>query len=160
MERTCDRQEEDLDLHRQEIITLQDSNRDLHYRLEDLENKSRRSNIRIRGVPVQAIVGPLKGFVIRLFKYVGPALDDQDIIPDRTHWTGHPFQTPGQPQDILTCLHHYKEKEQILTTVRDKNAIDFEGHKLYLFQDLSRWALQRQHALRPVTTLLQGRGIR
>ncbi|KAJ1179751.1 hypothetical protein NDU88_004985 [Pleurodeles waltl] len=40
IERTCDRQEEDLDLHRQEIIALQDSIRDLQYRLEDLEDRS------------------------------------------------------------------------------------------------------------------------
>ncbi|KAJ1210715.1 hypothetical protein NDU88_006077 [Pleurodeles waltl] len=45
MECTCHRQEEDLDLHCQEIIALQDSNRELQYRLEDLENRSRRSNI-------------------------------------------------------------------------------------------------------------------
>ncbi|KAJ1105265.1 hypothetical protein NDU88_002673 [Pleurodeles waltl] len=32
VERTCDRQEEDLDHHRQAIINLQDSNPDLQYR--------------------------------------------------------------------------------------------------------------------------------
>ncbi|KAJ1082391.1 hypothetical protein NDU88_002559 [Pleurodeles waltl] len=160
MEHTWYRQEEDLDLHRQMIIALQDSNQDLQYRLEDLENRSRRSNIRIRGVLMQATVGPLDRFIIRLFIHVAPAIDDQDIILDRTHWTGHPSQTPSQPQDILTCLHYYKQKEKILTAVRDKNAIHFEGHKLCLFQDLSAQTLQRRHALRPVTTLLQVRCIR
>ncbi|KAJ1138472.1 hypothetical protein NDU88_004855 [Pleurodeles waltl] len=43
----------------------------------------------------------------------------------------------GQPQDILTCLHYYKQKEQILTAVGDLNAIDFEGNKIYSYQDLS-----------------------
>ncbi|KAJ1090936.1 hypothetical protein NDU88_004064 [Pleurodeles waltl] len=117
VERTCERQEEDLDHHRQEIITLQDSN--LQFRLENLENRSRRSNILIRGVPAQAIVGPLEGFVFHLFKHVAPVLDDQDIILDRTHRTGRPSLSPSQPQDILTCLHYYKQKEQILTVVRD-----------------------------------------
>ncbi|KAJ1200552.1 hypothetical protein NDU88_004375 [Pleurodeles waltl] len=60
VERTCDGQEEDLDHHRQEIIALQDSNQDLQYRHEDFENRSWRSNIHIRGVLVQAIVGPLE----------------------------------------------------------------------------------------------------
>ncbi|KAJ1152491.1 hypothetical protein NDU88_005266 [Pleurodeles waltl] len=119
MERTCNRPEKDLDLYLQEIVALQDSNGDLQYRLEDLENRSRRSNIRIQGVPAQAIVGPLEGFVIRLFKH-----DDQDIILDRTHWTGCPSQNPGQPQDILTCLHYYKQKEQILTA--DFMALDIQ----------------------------------
>ncbi|KAJ1179782.1 hypothetical protein NDU88_005016 [Pleurodeles waltl] len=105
VERTCDIQEE-LDHHRQEIIALQDRNRVLQHRLEDLENRSRRSNIGIRGVPAQTIVGPLENFVIRLFRYVAPALDNQDIILDCTHRTGCPSQSPGQPQDILTYLHY------------------------------------------------------
>ncbi|KAJ1097930.1 hypothetical protein NDU88_003046 [Pleurodeles waltl] len=141
VERTCDRQEEELDHHRQEIIALQDSNRDLQYRLDDLEKRSRRSNVHIGGVPVQAIMGPLEGFVIRLFKHVVPALDDQDIILDHTHRTGRPSQSLGQLQDILTCLHYYKQKEQILTEVHDKNTKYFEGPKLYLFQDLSSQTL-------------------
>ncbi|KAJ1177138.1 hypothetical protein NDU88_002400 [Pleurodeles waltl] len=84
---TCDRQEEDLDHHRQEIIALQGSIWDLQYRLEDLENRSRQSNIRIKGVSAQGIVSPLEGFIISLFKHVAPAPDDQDIILDRTHRT-------------------------------------------------------------------------
>ncbi|KAJ1096957.1 hypothetical protein NDU88_002087 [Pleurodeles waltl] len=54
-----------------EIIALQDSNRDLQYRLEDLENRSQRTNIRIRGILAQAIVGPLEDFVIYIN---GPAI--------------------------------------------------------------------------------------
>ncbi|KAJ1155830.1 hypothetical protein NDU88_008555 [Pleurodeles waltl] len=79
--------------------------------LPALRQESRRSNIRIRGVPAQGIMGPLEYFVIRLFKHVASALDDQDIILDRTHRTGRPSQSPGQPQDILMCLHYYKRKE-------------------------------------------------
>ncbi|KAJ1194776.1 hypothetical protein NDU88_004062 [Pleurodeles waltl] len=90
VERTCDTQEKELDHHRQEIIALQDSNRDLRYRLEDLENRSWQSNILIRGVPEQAIAGSLEDFVIRLFRQLAPALTDQDIILDSTHRTGRP----------------------------------------------------------------------
>ncbi|KAJ1174263.1 hypothetical protein NDU88_006085 [Pleurodeles waltl] len=39
MERTCNRQEENLDLHQQEIIAYQDGNRDTQYRFENLENR-------------------------------------------------------------------------------------------------------------------------
>ncbi|KAJ1216483.1 hypothetical protein NDU88_004084 [Pleurodeles waltl] len=48
MEPMYDAQEEELDHYRQEIISLKVSNRDLKYRLEDLENRSWRSNICIR----------------------------------------------------------------------------------------------------------------
>ncbi|KAJ1145671.1 hypothetical protein NDU88_011957 [Pleurodeles waltl] len=67
VERSWDIQEEELDHHSQEIITLQESNRDLQYRLEDLDNRSRHSNICIMGVPAQVTAGTLEDFEIRLF---------------------------------------------------------------------------------------------
>ncbi|KAJ1162091.1 hypothetical protein NDU88_002569 [Pleurodeles waltl] len=51
LEQTHDAQEEELDCHRRELFTLQDKNQELQYQLNDLENRSRRSNIRIKGVP-------------------------------------------------------------------------------------------------------------
>ncbi|KAJ1083614.1 hypothetical protein NDU88_003771 [Pleurodeles waltl] len=49
-EQTDDVQEEEIDHHRRELLTLQDKNQELQYQLEDLENRSRQSNIRIKGV--------------------------------------------------------------------------------------------------------------
>ncbi|KAJ1190555.1 hypothetical protein NDU88_007293 [Pleurodeles waltl] len=106
VECTHDAQAEVLDHHRQEILTLQDTNREPQYRLEDLENRSRHSNIRIRGLPSQATPGSLEDFVICLFCQVAPALKDQEIILDGTHKTDRPSQTPDEEQDILMCLHY------------------------------------------------------
>ncbi|KAJ1172964.1 hypothetical protein NDU88_004806 [Pleurodeles waltl] len=116
VERICERQEEELDHHRQKIITLQDSNRDLQYGREDLENRSWRSNIRIRGVPVQDIVGPLEGFVIRLFKHMAPVLDDQDIILDCTHRTVRPSQRVHRRQEKEPSNSLVPAREEAITT--------------------------------------------
>ncbi|KAJ1214429.1 hypothetical protein NDU88_002048 [Pleurodeles waltl] len=70
MERTHDAQEKELDHYRQEILTFQDSNCELQYRLEDLEKRSCCYNIHIRGVPTQAMPGSLEDFVIHLFRHV------------------------------------------------------------------------------------------
>ncbi|KAJ1105532.1 hypothetical protein NDU88_002937 [Pleurodeles waltl] len=78
---------------------LQGSNRDLQYRLEDIE---------------KAIIGNLEDFMICLFHHVTPELKEQDILLDRTHRAGRPAQSPGQAQDILTCLHYYHQREAIL----------------------------------------------
>ncbi|KAJ1213103.1 hypothetical protein NDU88_000742 [Pleurodeles waltl] len=51
LEQTHDAHVEELDCHRRDIIALQDKNQELQYQLEDLENRSRRSNIRIKRVP-------------------------------------------------------------------------------------------------------------
>ncbi|KAJ1107631.1 hypothetical protein NDU88_005021 [Pleurodeles waltl] len=90
---------EELDHHRQELLTLQESNLELQYRLQDLENMSRRSNIRIRGVSMQATPESLEDFVIRLLRHITPAFKDQEIILDLTHKVGQPSRGPGQAQD-------------------------------------------------------------
>ncbi|KAJ1200796.1 hypothetical protein NDU88_004617 [Pleurodeles waltl] len=93
---------------------------------------------------MQATLGPLEDFVTRLFLHIAPALKDQEIILDHTHRVGRPAQAPVQAQDILTSLHYYKQREQILAAVRDLSTINFEGHKIYLYQDLSPVTLQRR----------------
>ncbi|KAJ1198381.1 hypothetical protein NDU88_002222 [Pleurodeles waltl] len=138
VERNHDAQVQELDHQRQELLTLHDSNRVLQYRLEDHENRSRCSNICIRGVPAQATPGSLEDFVIRLFWHI----KDQEKILDRTHRAGHPSRAPGPAQDILACLHCYKQKKQILASVRDLNARHFDSHKIYLYLDLSPRMLQ------------------
>ncbi|KAJ1161056.1 hypothetical protein NDU88_001544 [Pleurodeles waltl] len=109
-----DAQVEELGHHRQELLSLQESNHKLQYRLADLKNKLRRSSICIRGDLMKATPGPLEDFVTRLCKHVAPALKDQELILDRTHRVGRPSQAPGWAQDLLTCLHYYKQGEQIL----------------------------------------------
>ncbi|KAJ1140488.1 hypothetical protein NDU88_006840 [Pleurodeles waltl] len=60
VEQTQDAREEELYCHRRELLTLQDKNQYLQYQIEDLKNKSRRSNIRIKGIPAQALAGSLE----------------------------------------------------------------------------------------------------
>ncbi|KAJ1216024.1 hypothetical protein NDU88_003630 [Pleurodeles waltl] len=160
VEQTYNTQEEDLDCHRRELLTLQDKNQDLQYQIEDLENRSCLSNIRIKVVPAQVVAGSLEDFVVRLLRYVAPALKEQDIVLDRTHRAGRPTRSLGQAQDILTCLHYYKQREVIMAAVRDTTSIEFEGHRVGMYQDLSMITLQRRRLLQPVTDLLREEGIR
>ncbi|KAJ1217411.1 hypothetical protein NDU88_005005 [Pleurodeles waltl] len=119
LEQAQEAREEDLDCHRRELLTLPEMNQELQYQTEDLENRSRRSNIRIKGVTSQAVTGKLEDFVERLFRHVTPDLKGQTVVLDRTHRVGRSARTPGQAQDILTCLHCYKQREIIMAAVRD-----------------------------------------
>ncbi|KAJ1145073.1 hypothetical protein NDU88_011365 [Pleurodeles waltl] len=87
-------------------------------------------------------------------------LKEQDIVLDRTDRAGRPARAPGQAQDILTCLHYCKQREVIMAAVRDTTSIEFEGHRVVLYQDLSMLTLQRHRLLRPVTDFLREEGIR
>lgn len=111
-----------------ELTNLRDQNEELSLRLADLENTSRCSNVRSKGVPLRVDAGKLEDFVTRLFRYVAPVLEDQEIVLDRTHRAGRPARNPGQSQDILTCLHSYLQKE-IMATTQDKVTIQFKACK-------------------------------
>ncbi|KAJ1167812.1 hypothetical protein NDU88_008200 [Pleurodeles waltl] len=108
LEQARDAREEELDCYKREPLTLQDKNQELQYQIEDLENRSRRSNILIKDVPSQAVTGVQEDFVVRLFQHMAPALKNQTVMLDRTHRVGRPVRSQGQVQDTLTCLHHYK----------------------------------------------------
>ncbi|KAJ1114206.1 hypothetical protein NDU88_002445 [Pleurodeles waltl] len=153
-------QEVELDRHRRELLILHDKNLELQHQLEDLENRSRSSNIRIKGVPPQAVTGKLEDFVERLFRHVAPDLRDQTLVLDGTHRVGRMTSSPGQAQDRLTRLHHYKQQEIIMMVARDHPVIEFEGFHVGLFQDLSLQTLQRCRAFRPVTDFLRDNGIK
>ncbi|KAJ1166049.1 hypothetical protein NDU88_006459 [Pleurodeles waltl] len=57
LERAGETQGEPLDAYRCETLELQDRNVELRYQVEDLEKRSRRANIRIKGVLLQAAEG-------------------------------------------------------------------------------------------------------
>ncbi|KAJ1153738.1 hypothetical protein NDU88_006496 [Pleurodeles waltl] len=64
LERAGDQKEEELSTPNSELLDLRDKNEDLLLQLEDLENCSHRSYIRIRGAPLQADAGELEEYVI------------------------------------------------------------------------------------------------
>ncbi|KAJ1093247.1 hypothetical protein NDU88_006352 [Pleurodeles waltl] len=57
----------------------------------------------------------------------------KESILDRVHRTRRPAASLGQPQDILTYIHYYRQKEIIMAAARDRNHIDFEGNKIWLY---------------------------
>ena len=155
LETLSDAKEEELEFYRQDLMTLKEQNMDLQLHLEDLENRSRRSNVRIRGAPRGIGNSELEQYVLRLFHHIHPPLQSEDIQLDRTHRTGPPYGPNNTMQDILTCVHHYRQKEMIMQAARGQDQISFEGATLSLYQDLSRMTLQRRRLMRPATTFLQ-----
>ncbi|KAJ1212508.1 hypothetical protein NDU88_000163 [Pleurodeles waltl] len=147
LERTSGKQGDKLDAHRCKILDLHDKSEKLQYQVEDVENRSRRANITINVVPLQAAGGNLEDHAPRLFHHNVPELPPQEIIVDRIHRAGIPATSPGQPHNILTCLRYYRQKENIMAAARDPNHIDFEGNTIWQYQDLLPITLQQCHQL-------------
>lgn len=132
---------------------------DMALRVMDLENRSRRSNIRLRGIPESVKNDDLKGTVTGIFnQYLGKP-NDEVIIIDRVHRaTFFKAGNNDKPRDVLCKIHYFSVKEQIMREAWSKGPIDFQGTKIMLLQDLSRKTLDLRRVLKPVLEAARQQG--
>ncbi|KAJ1171805.1 hypothetical protein NDU88_003663 [Pleurodeles waltl] len=90
LERAGEWREEELSAHSKELLEFRDKNEGLLLRLEEHENHSRHSNIRIRGAPLQADAGKFEDYILQFFRQVVPALEEESVILDLTQRVGRP----------------------------------------------------------------------
>lgn len=154
---------EEHDVHRdddkhqlqQELLHLRDQNLDLQAHAEDLENRSRRNNIRIRNVPWKEEGGNLREYVLALFHHILGESDTPDIQMDRVHRVGLPRGDKAPPPDILVCVHDFQIKELILKKARDQQPLQFRSQHLALYQDLAASTLLKRREFKPITNHLR-----
>lgn len=133
----------------EEITRLQD-------KLSDLEDRSRRSNIKIRGIPEDIAPTQLLQYAQTLFSTILPNLTHQDLIIDRIHRLPKPsFIREDTPRDVLLKMHYDHVKEQIMIAARKPDAIRPPYANLILLPDLSRHTLQRRRNLATITKALR-----
>lgn len=115
----------------------------LEIQCEDLENRSRRSNIRIKNLAESVLDKDLKMAVKEVFREVLEAQDTEVIGVDSVHRVGPKRSgAPGErPRDVLVALSSYPQKEQILRKAREMEHIRMNGQEIQLYQDLALVAL-------------------
>lgn len=137
-------------------VTLKQSIFQVQSQQEDLENRERRQNVRIRGIPETVPDKEIRPYLLGLFVAMAPHIPDIDWRLDRAHRSLAPKPPPGtNPRDVIARLHYYESKEALMTATRNKHCIEYKGAKLQIFSDLSPITLAKRRDLRPVTMHLQ-----
>ncbi|CAH2224007.1 Hypothetical predicted protein, partial [Pelobates cultripes] len=90
----------DTALSRQGDLLLQ-----LRRSVEDLDNRSRRCNIRIRGMPEAECDENLDEILTALFRMVLPRDAPLELSYDRAHRALRPRSLEDGPRDIIFCIH-------------------------------------------------------
>ncbi|CAH2319313.1 Hypothetical predicted protein [Pelobates cultripes] len=126
---------------------------------EDLDNRGRRSNIRVRGIPESAGEEDVEALLRALFRGILGAETPATIEFDRAHRANRLRTMEGTPRDVICCMHQYKLKEKIMAKARSRPTWRFQDADVALYQDLSPLTLEARRALRPITTQLQERRI-
>lgn len=133
---------------------------DLHRHIEDLDNRGRRHNIRVRGVPENGDPGHLQQTICAIFNNLIDRPTDSPIEMERAHRALRPPPRDNEPpRDVVCCIVNFPLKEEILRKARERGRIIHNGSEIKLFQDLSQITLQNRRALRPLLELLRARNI-
>uniref|UniRef100_A0A8C5WK07 Uncharacterized protein n=1 Tax=Leptobrachium leishanense TaxID=445787 RepID=A0A8C5WK07_9ANUR len=133
---------------------------DMKRKLDDLDNRGRRQNVRIRGLPESVITDDIATYVDALFVTLiqDPAITSVPV--DRAHRVLRPMPPEGAPpRDVVCRISSGALKERVMSVARTQRQWLLDGHQLEFFQDLTPFTLAARKALRPITLQLRQRQI-
>lgn len=142
--------------------TLQKENDMLKDRLADLEGRSRRSNIRIIGLP-ENFGGPRPTifFSELLVEVLGHATLSSPPGIDRAHRSLAPKPALGaKPRAVILCLHRFQIKELIIREARKRGDLSYKGHPLRIYEDYTPEVMKLRREYRAPMAELYTRGYR
>ncbi|XP_073473806.1 vomeronasal type-2 receptor 116-like [Aquarana catesbeiana] len=147
--------------YKQEITELRKDIQQLMYHQDDQENRARRNNIRIRGLPESVETTDLAPAVIAIFNNLLHKDKDAPLELDRVHRALGP-KNPNleHPRDFICRLHFYAIKDTIMKAARVQDAIYFNETPVSLLPDVSKLTLDMRRALKPLTSALQEKQIK
>lgn len=149
-----DKQERDLTDLREQLKTIHQNQIKICYRLEDQENRNRRQNLRIRGVPERR-GEDLRKIMVDIF---GPILElGGGEFPkiERIHRIGgRDTSRTERSRDIIVRFRFYKDKENLWVKLRGRSPLQFEEARISVFADLAKDTLVRRCHLKPLLDLM------
>ncbi len=144
------------------IKNLQTQNLSLLDRIEDQENRSRRSNLRIVNIPEgsENNQDPVKFVSEMLKELTGTEVFNEPPILERAHRSPGQKPTDGRkPHPFVVCFHRFQDKERLLRWSRS-HEIQYKGNAVRIYPDLSV-ALSKKRALyKGIIQSLYQKGIR
>lgn len=132
----------------------------LKSKMADLEDRSRRNNIKIRGIPETVKPPDLNAYFQNILQEMLPDATVTDLSIDRIHRLPKPKHLPDHlPRDTIARIHFYQTKEKFLQCMRKPdNALPcIQG--LSFFTDLSAYTMQRRKNLATITKPLKNHHI-
>lgn len=147
---------------RKQINEVTKTQRNIQYRLEDQENRSRRKNLRIRGLPeAQGEQEDLQAKMDTIFGGMITSPNTNGKIKfDRVHRIRKPPEIKGDvPRDVIARFHNFQDKELVKTYIKKMNQTARYGDtNLQIFADLAAETLARRRLLKPLLAQLSVHG--
>lgn len=144
---------------------LQSENVQLKDKVEDLESRSRRNNLRVVGIP-EKLEGadPVKFMSDFFMEVLGANFFSSPPLLDRAHRIGppRPSEEPGTPRPrvFIVRFHYYTDKERILRRKRDTQQLKYSGQNVYIFPDMTASLAKKRAAFAGVKRSLHQKQVK
>lgn len=145
------------------LTNVVEENAKLRARLVDLDGRSRRSNVRILGVP-ENVEGPRPTvfFSQLLVDVFGEDILDTTPELDRAHRTLTKKPGPNdRPRAVVVCFHSYRTRELIVRKAREmRGQLKYKGSPVHIVEDYCPEVLEERSAYRGVMKDLYELGLK
>ncbi|KAG8594180.1 hypothetical protein GDO81_001113 [Engystomops pustulosus] len=140
-----------LDQLEQRVTAQQQMIRSLTLEHDDLENRGRHNNLRVRGLPENEEGRDLGSIITTIFNEVLGDPPDTPIELERVHRALGPKPTdPDYPRDVVCRIYHYCTKEHLMRCAREKGRLVHGEVAIQILPVLSARTLQMRRVLRPL----------
>lgn len=132
-----------------ELVDTQNEQEDdlawIRSRLEDLEDRSRRSNVKIHRIPKSVKSPSLKAYLFKLLQEALPDAPLEELTINSIHRLTKPKHIPAHlPRYKIVCIHYFHIKEKLVTVARNTVQLPDCLQGLSIFVDLSAYTMQQK----------------
>lgn len=139
---------------------IEEELKQLKLKVADIEDRSRRNNIKFRGIPEAVKPADLTSFLQQLMMKTIPELTAADVTIDRAHRLPKPAHIPDTvPRDVIARIHFYHVKDQLMRYSRQNVSLPDPYAGISLYADLSQATLSARNNLIPITKILRNHKI-
>lgn len=125
-----------------------------------MEDRTRRNNVKIQGIPESVKPPDLKKYFVNLMKAALPEAPLEDLVIDHIHRLPNPKNIPSHlPRDTIVRIHFYHIKDQFMIAARSRDDLPSEMQDLSFFADLSAFTMQQRRQLATITKPLNNHHI-
>lgn len=144
-----------------QLVELQAMVKSLQSRAEEAEDRQRRNNVRVVGLPEGAEGSQTAAFAELFFKRL---LDLGELPPtyvvERAHRVPMGRRPPGEyPRPFLVRFLNYRDRDMILAASRKHDELKFENAKVMLFPDFSAETQRKRRSFNDVRKRLREKNI-
>ncbi|CAH2299680.1 Hypothetical predicted protein [Pelobates cultripes] len=132
----------------------------MEMRMADHEDRARRNNLRLRGVPEKVLPDDLQAYARGLMRAYAPDIPADMLLIDGIHRVAKPKNLPDSiPRDVLLRAHYFHIKELVLRSHRSREGPHADFPAVRIMADISSATLRRRKDYTQTTTALRNHGI-